>query len=180
MTTTLLPAEAPTVPDPLEPVRAALLAQAHRDAAAAAAAAQADADATLATAGAQAQQRRERARVEGERDAEAVRVQQQARARRAARAVVLGAQREALDQVRAQAHAAVLAWWEDPRLRPAVRERLVARARAELGPDAEVRDHPAGGVAAQAGGRRARYLLTDLADVALSDLGSDLERVWQP
>jgi vacuolar-type H+-ATPase subunit E/Vma4 len=180
VTATLLPTGVPAVPDPLDPLRAALLAHARRDAEQALATARAEAEQALATARAEAQARRATARDEGERDAEAVRVQQQARARRAARAVLLAAQHEALDVVRAQARAAVREWWDDPQLRPAVRERLAVRARAALGPDAVVRDHPAGGVVAQAADRRATYVLGDLADASLDGLGPDLVRVWAP
>jgi vacuolar-type H+-ATPase subunit E/Vma4 len=180
MTSTLLPTGAPAVCDPLDPLCAALLAQARRDADAARAAAQHEAEQALATAVADAQARRAAARAEGERDAEVVRVQQQARARRAARAVVLAAQRQALDQVRTQARAAVRAWWDDPRLGPALRQSLTARARADLGPDAVVRDHPGGGVVAQVVDRRVTYVLGDLADAALDGLGPDLGQVWAP
>lgn len=180
MTATLRPADAPAVPDPLQPVREALLAHAERDAAALRAAADRDAAAAVTTARQQARARRDAARDEGEREAEAVRVHQRARARRAARALVLAAQREALEQVRAQVRADVRAWWEDPRLRPLLVDRLSSVARAELGPEAVVREHPAGGVVAEAPGRRARYLLTDLADASLDELGPRLLRVWQP
>jgi vacuolar-type H+-ATPase subunit E/Vma4 len=180
VTVTLLPTGAPAVPDPLDPLRDALLAHARRDAEAARATARDQAEQVLAAARAEAQARRATARDQGERDAEAVRVQQQARARRASRAVLLAAQHEALEQVRAQARACVRAWWDDPQLRPVVRERLVARARAELGPDAVVRDHRDGGVVAQADHRRVTYVLGDLADAALERLGADLVHVWTP
>jgi len=180
VTSTLLPAPAPAVPDPLEPVRSALLGQASRDADAARAAARRDADEAVAAAREQAWVRTDRARGEGERDAEAVRVQQRARARRTARAVVLTAQREALEQARNQVRGAVLSWWDEPDLRPVVRDRLAVRAHRDLGPEAVVRDDPGGGVVAETADRRVRYLLTDLAEAVLDRLGSRLERVWEP
>lgn len=166
--------------DPLAPVRDALLDHARRDAAAELAEAQQQAAAALAEAEAAADARRTKAREEGEQDAQAVRLQQQARARRSGRGIVLAAQSESLALLRAQVRAAVRAWWDDPGTRPLVRARLAEKAVADLGPQAELRDHPDGGLVATAAGRRATYLLGDLADAALDAMGADLARAWQP
>jgi hypothetical protein len=166
--------------DALAPVRAALLAQATREAAALRAAADEDARAVLAAARAQAEQIRAAARDAGEHDAERVRTEQRTRARRRARGVVLSARRQALDELTRQAAAAVRALWDEPASRASLRAALLARARTDLGSAAQVGDHPAGGIVATTPGRRAVLRLDDLARQAVVALGPRLDRLWSP
>ena len=58
---------------------------------------------------------------------------------------------------------------------------VVADARAEGERDAAVvREHPDGGVVAEAPGRRLDLRLTTLADRAVDTLGPQLEALWAP
>jgi vacuolar-type H+-ATPase subunit E/Vma4 len=165
--------------DALAPVRQALLRQAREEADETRASAEREAQEVLARAHAEADEVRRQARADGERDAQDLRAEQQARARRRARAIVLQAQQETLERLTEQVRARAQALWEDPETRALLRDRLTARARDALGPDATVSDHPAGGVQAEAGSRRVTYLLTDLADETIAGL-PDLAGLWTP
>jgi hypothetical protein len=160
----------------LAPVRDALLARARADAAAALADADTDAAAVLAEAREQAAALLREAREQGEREAAALRTREHARAGREARTVVLGAQRAALEELRRRGRAAARALGEDP----ALLDRLRARLLADLGPDAVVRDHPDGGLVAEAPGRRVDASLGALADRALDALGVEVQGLWTP
>ncbi|MGA7689340.1 MAG: hypothetical protein WCA29_08930, partial [Jiangellales bacterium] len=120
------------------------------------------------------------ARTEGERDAEAVRVAQRARARRRARAIVLGAQRAALDDLHREVHRGLRTAWEQESLRAELVAHLSATARADLGPDVAVDEHPDGGIVATTDGARATYRLADLADQVTASLPDALVRLWTP
>jgi vacuolar-type H+-ATPase subunit E/Vma4 len=161
--------------EPLAPVRAALLARAHADAARMLAEADADAERVLDEAGTQARELRARARSEGEADAEAVASATRARARRDARATVLRARREAYRELRRRVLEAVPRLRDDPAY-PELRDQLVSRARATLGPEATIVEDPAGGIVARSGRRRAAFTLTALAGHVLDQL--DLEGLW--
>ncbi|MET0765956.1 MAG: V-type ATP synthase subunit E family protein [Blastococcus sp.] len=163
----------------LEPVRRGLLARARADADALLAQADTDAEATLAAARVEAAALLAQARAEGERDAEVVRARERARARREARATVLRAQAAVYDEVRRQGRAAVRALRSDPAY-PALLDALRARAHAELGPDAAVREHPDGGLVAEVPGRRLDARLDTLADAALDGLGGAVRQLWAP
>ena len=60
----------------------------------------------------------------------------------------------------------------------AVHLRVIARA--ELGAAAVVREHPDGGVVAQAPGRRVDLRLATLAERAVDTLGPEVEPLWAP
>ncbi|MGH8866428.1 MAG: V-type ATP synthase subunit E family protein [Actinomycetes bacterium] len=173
-----------TAVDPLDPVRGSLLARAHADADAIRAEAESDAAALGAEAERESAAILAEARAQGEADAAVVLGAERARARRQARAVVLGAQREAYEALRRHVRTAVAALRDDPGY-PDLRSRLAAMARADLagpgdvaGEDVSVRDAPGGGVVAEAPGRRAVYTLEALADRAVDGRGADLASLW--
>ena len=166
--------------DPLAPLRDALQEAARRDRDAMVAQAEQDAEQALAQGRREAEQILQRARDEGERDAEQLRVEQRARALRRARSIVLSTQRDILDQLRHRARRAAGELWADPRTHAVVRDRMVARAHADLGPAARIVDHPDGGIVATTDHARATYLVADLADRVVDSLGSELEGLWTP
>lgn len=166
-------------PDPLAPLRRALVSAAERDAALAVAAADAEAEAIRRGAAQDAEAIRREARIQGEADGQHVRVVERARARRRARATVLSAQGAAYSRLREEARAAVGALRDDPGY-PALRDRLTAQARALVGAEATVTESPDGGVVAEATGRSAVLTLAALADQVLDTLGPDLEALWTP
>lgn len=163
----------------LAPVREGLLAGARADAGATLAAADADAAAVLAAARAQAATILEEARARGERDAAALEARERTRARREARSAVLTAQRDAFEQLRRAARTAARQLRGGPGY-PDLVAALTARGVAELGPDAVVREHPDGGVVAEAAGRRLDGSLDALVDRALAGLGPDVQALWAP
>lgn len=163
----------------LAPVREGLLAQARADADATLAAADADVAAVLAEAREQAATILADARARGERDAATLEARERARARREGRSAVLQAQRVAYEELGRRGREAAQLLRADPGY-PALVARLTDRARAELGPGAVVREHPGGGVVAEATGRRLDDTLEALADRALADLGSEVQGLWAP
>lgn len=153
-------------PDTLGPVRDALLGLAHRDARRVLDAADADAAGTLAQAGREAEQIRAAARAEATADARTRLAAEESRINRDARAVELQARRAAYDELVRRAHVAVRALSDEPGLR----QQLEGLARAELGADATMTASPDGGLVAELGGRRVSYLLSALAERAVSEL----------
>jgi vacuolar-type H+-ATPase subunit E/Vma4 len=166
-----------TLPEALRPVGSALLARARADADRVLADADAAAADVLARAQGEADAILAEARAQGEADAAGVLATERARARRQARSVVLVAQREALEALRSQVLMRVAALRDDPAY-PAWRDRLGDRARAVLGPDAVVTEHPDGGVVGEASGRRLAFTLEGLADQAIQALGVEVEELW--
>jgi hypothetical protein len=159
----------------LEPLRSALLSAAQSDAVQLRASAEADGQQVLAAAQAQADAMLAEARAEGAADGEALREAQRAVARRAARTVVLKAERDVFDQLREQARVAVSARLADPVRRAA----LGAAMRIQLHDHALVRSTLDGGLVAEASnGRRVDASVRALVDAALADL--DLEELWAP
>ena len=63
---------------------------------------------------------------------------------------------------------------------PRLCQRLRDRALARLGPRAEIREHPDGGVLAEIGSRRVDLGLDGLAENAVSGLGTAAEALWAP
>ena len=165
--------------DPLAPVRAALLADAERDAARTLAAADADVEALRARTARECDRLRRDARARGEADARVVVAAERARTRRQARAVVQRARGEAFDELRRQVRVAA-AGLRGAADYPELRRHLEEQARALVGDDARLSEPADGGVLAEVGGRRAALSLTGLADRVLDRLGPDLEGVWTP
>lgn len=164
-------------PDPLLPVREALLARARADAERLLADVDAEGAAIIARAQAEADAIRAEARAEGEADAAAVLVAERARVRRQARAVVLAAQRQSYEGMRARAVEQVATLRGDPgygRWCDGLRDEV----RAALGPEAVVSEHPEGGVLGESSGRRVAYTLVALAERAVDALGTDVEGLW--
>jgi vacuolar-type H+-ATPase subunit E/Vma4 len=98
-------------------------------------------------------------------------------ARRRARGLILAAQREAYDDLRASVGLAIR---RDARY-PLLLERLGHAAQRQLGPGAVVEIDSAGdrGVAATRKGRRVAWSLSDIVDACLEDLGPSIVEVWQ-
>lgn len=162
----------------LAPVREALLAQAELDGAELVRQAADRAAAQVAEAEEERDALIRRARTEGEAAAELEAATERAHAGRRARAFVLEAERAVYDDVRRRAHAAAQELRSTPRYGELV-GRLAARAREELGPDAELElDPPRGGVAARTGNRRLDYTLPVLVDRALAEHAEQIEELW--
>ncbi|GAU69804.1 hypothetical protein SSP35_14_01380 [Streptomyces sp. NBRC 110611] len=163
----------------LEPVRAELVRAAHAEAGALLAQADREAadllDAARAEAAAILEEARRRGEAEGEAAGRAVR----RRARHAARARELNVRREAYEELRVRATERVRALHHAADY-GSVLDRLTRGARRLLGPDAEVTEHPHGGVVAHAAGRRVDRTLDVLAARALDRLGTDAETLWKP
>ncbi|CAM5538077.1 V-type ATP synthase subunit E [Streptomyces pseudogriseolus] len=165
--------------DALHPVRAELLRTAHADAEALLSRTGQEADALLEQARAEARAILEEARRQGEADGVDAARDLLAGARREARSRTLAARREAYEELRREAAERVR------ELRAtggyaSLRERLEHRARALLGPGAEVSEHADGGVVARAPGMRVDLSLTALADRALDRTGAEVRSLWEP
>jgi vacuolar-type H+-ATPase subunit E/Vma4 len=162
----------------LEPVRVALLAEAETEADGLVSRADEQAAAQVRQAEEQKAALVHRARTEGEAAAALEAAAELARARRRARRVVLEAQRAAYDDVRQQAHVAAQRLRSGERYQELL-DRLVARVREELGPDAEIeRDPPDGGVIGRLENRRVDHTLPALVERCLARNAVDLERLW--
>jgi vacuolar-type H+-ATPase subunit E/Vma4 len=163
----------------LEPVRAWLLAAAHAEAERLRAEAAADAERVVAGARAEADAILADARAQGTAEGSALAAAEQARSRRQARRLVLQAEREAYEELRARSRAAVRALRQDPGY-PALRERLDRLALAAAGPGASVSEDPDGGVVAEAPGIRVDCTLDGLAERAIAALGGEVAQLWAP
>jgi vacuolar-type H+-ATPase subunit E/Vma4 len=144
------------------------LADADREAAGRLAKARSDAEAIL-----------ERASASGEAEGRIAVGRELARLHAEARAAVLGARRDAYDELRSRAHEAALGLRADPGY-PELLERLAAAARRALGADAELELDPsqAGGVRARSGTHSVDLTLPVLADRCIAGLGTTLRRLW--
>ena len=163
----------PVTADPLRPLRAALLAAARDDAGRSVRAAESAAGERLVEARASADGLLAEARTRGESEAATLVAAEAAAAQRAARRVVLTAQREVYDRLRTAAGMAVRDLLTDD----ATRARLAATLRSRLGGDAEVAPTPDGGLRATAAdGRAVDASVATLVDLALDTL--DGEALW--
>lgn len=160
-------------PAALEPLRVALIARANAEADRVRAAAEADGQRLIAKANDEVATLLSSARAEGEAEAAALLADEAARARQAARSIVLGAQRAAYDELRRRACAAVHALLEDP----AMRGRLAAVLRSQLGEDAVIHAQPDGGLQAiTSNGRSIDASIGALVSSAVTEM--DLGRLW--
>lgn len=163
----------------LEAFREALLADARGDARRHRDAADRDVQQRLAAAAQGADDARGRATREGRDAAELETRRRRAEARRRARAEVLGARREALDDLRRL----VLDRLGDRRDTPAyttMLDRLERAARHRLDDAARIDRHPdGGGLVAHADGRSIDYRLPTLVDLALAEMGEGVEELWR-
>ena len=158
----------------LEPLRQSLLNAASARAAATIAQARADATVTQAAAKARAAKIIAAARAEGRRATEARAQTQRVEAERAARALVLTAERGVEDKARTRALAAAMTFRHQPEYIKLL-DTLEASARRRLGPAAEIeRDPPdAGGVRARLGRRSIDLTLVSLVDQTLRSVRDD-------
>jgi vacuolar-type H+-ATPase subunit E/Vma4 len=163
----------------LEPVRAWLLGAARADARRLRAEAAADADRLLARAKAEAAAILAEARAQGTAEGASLGTAEQARRRRHDRRLLLEAERQAYEELRARSRAAVRALRDDPGY-PALGERLARLAQAAAGPGAVVSQHPDGGVVAEAPGVRVDCTLDGLAARAVDALGEEVTGLWTP
>jgi vacuolar-type H+-ATPase subunit E/Vma4 len=163
----------------LETARDALLADARATANDARAEAQAAAAGRLDAARREADAIVARAREQGDAEGRERGALEEGVARTLARMEVLAARREAYEELRRQARAAVLRLRDDPGY-PQLLDRLAAAARRDLGDDALLERDPgdAGGVRASRGSRRVDHTLVALADRCVDDLGVALQRLW--
>ncbi|BFV55357.1 hypothetical protein KCMC57_up04610 [Kitasatospora sp. CMC57] len=168
-------AEPPT--DALDPVRAELMRAALADADVLLTEARRDADRTLAAATREAEAILGRARQDGAADGRAAARQDLTRARGVARNAELAVRGAAYAELRRRITARLRELCEAD---PAYGERLAARARSLLGPDARVVDHPDGGVLATAPGRVVDLGLPAVADRSLERMGAEAEVLWEP
>jgi hypothetical protein len=121
-----------------------------------------------------------RARHEGARQAEVEMGLTAAREGRDARGLVLGAERDAYEALRAEVRTAALAIRQDPAY-PRLLDCLERTARAQLGRDVRIeRDPPeVGGLVATNDERRVDYSLPALGERCIGRLGQDVQRLWR-
>ena len=96
-----------------------------------------------------------------------------------ARSALLGAQREAYDELRAQVRAAVDGLRGEPGY-DRLLEALARMARLEAGPGATVTASPDGGVVARSPGVLVDCSLPRLADLAVEALDGEVRELWAP
>jgi len=163
----------------LEPVRlrlrrdaedkaARLRADAHAQAASIVAQAQQDAAAALAAAAAQATA-----------TAAPLTTAELRQARQAARSAVLSAQRAASDELRRRVRAAVVALRAEEGY-DRLLQRITRLAGQAAGPDAELIAAPTGGVVARRAGVVVDCSLDRLAELAVTELGAAVTKLWTP
>ncbi|HTX96930.1 MAG TPA: hypothetical protein VME67_20020 [Mycobacterium sp.] len=161
----------------LQPVRRHLLAGARADAEREIVEAQQEAQRVLAAARDQAAQLAEAARAAGRDEAEAVSAQRRAALQRELRGTVLAAQRDAYQRWRRRSTEAVLRLRDDAAY-PQWAAALRAAAKATLGADAQLREHPTGGVVAEAGQRCMDLSLAGIAARVLDDATAHVGEPW--
>ncbi|WP_406047180.1 hypothetical protein [Kribbella sp. NBC_00889] len=162
----------------LDPVRTALRAAAHADAAEALRKARQRKDELLADARRTAEEMLATARADGEAEATAVVNTRLAQSRRDARRSVLEAQRDLYDELQQRCRVAATALAEGPGSEE-LRRHLAERAVAQLGSDVTVTDCADGGVLASAGDRQLDLTLPTLAERALERSGAEVAQLWR-
>ena len=163
----------------LAPVRAYLLRGVEVEASRLLAEAHAQADSILRQARHDAAETVDRARARGEADAVAASAAERSRGRDQARSIMLGAQREAYQDLRAQVLTAV----DGLRTESGYQEllsRLTTLATRAAGPGAAITVQPEGGVLARSDGIVVDCTLPRLADRAVDELGDQVRELWTP
>jgi len=163
----------------LAPVRAYLLREAEAEAGRLLAEARAQADSILRQARSGAAEMVDRARAQGEADAAPAAAAELSRGRDRARSIVLGAQREAYRDLRAQVIAAAGGLQTEPGYQHLL-SRLVTMATRAAGPGAAVTVQPGGGVVARSPGVVVDCTLPRLAALAVDELGDQVRELWTP
>jgi len=163
----------------LAPVRAYLLRRAEAEAGRILAEARAQADAILQQATSGAAETVGRARAQGEADAAAAAAAERSRGRDQARSIMLGARREAYQDLRAQVLSAAGGLRTEPRYQGLL-GRLVTMATRAAGPGAAVTVQPEGGVVARSRDVVVDCTLPRLAGLAVDELGDQVRELWAP
>jgi hypothetical protein len=179
MTSTLQPDRETAMDAALAPVRAALLRRAREQAA------EITAEARRQTAGALDRARRDaasqvaRARDAGRAHAAPLAAALRAQGRRGARAALLGAQREAYEELRDRVRSSAASFRDGPGY-DLLLERLRHDAGQAAGRGAVLTEAPAGGIIARAPGIVVDCSLPRLADAAVEALGDQVGWLWTP
>jgi vacuolar-type H+-ATPase subunit E/Vma4 len=163
----------------LAPVRAHLLRQATAEADRIAEEARGTAAAILRQARSAADEAVALAPAQGRADAALAAATEQARGREQARSIVLGAQREAYEELCARVLAAADGMRDEPGYRRLL-SRLITMATRAAGPDAAAAVQPEGGVVARSDGIVVDCTLPRLAGVAVDELGDQVRELWTP
>ena len=161
----------------LQPMRRHLLECARADAEREITEAQQEAQRVLAAARDQAAELAETARAAGRAAAETVSAQRRAALQRELRGAMLAARRDIYQQWCRRGTEAVLRLRDDPAY-PHWATALRAAAQATLGADAQLREHPTGGVVAEAGQRCIDLSLAGIAARVLDDTTAQLDEPW--
>jgi vacuolar-type H+-ATPase subunit E/Vma4 len=163
----------------LAPVRDYLLRGAEAQASVILAEARAEADATMEQARSDAAETAGRARAQGEADAAPAAAAERRRGRDQARSIILGAQTEAYQDLRAQVLNAVGALRTEPGYQRLL-SRLVTMATRAAGPGATVTVQPEGGAVARSRDIVVDCTLPRLAGLAVDQLGDQVRELWTP
>ena len=163
----------------LAPVRAYLLRAARTEAGQIRAAARAEADQLLSRARQDAERAVRDGAARGRAEAAPLAAAERSRGRAAAQSIVLGAQREAYDEMCRRIGLQADALRADPGYRLML-ERLTARAARTAGPGATVTALPDGGVLARSGQVVVDCSLPRLAGEAADALGDRVRELWEP
>ncbi len=161
----------------LQPMRRHLLERAQADAEREIEEAEHEAQRILAEVRNQAAQLAETARAAGRAAAETVSAQHRAALQRELRGAVLAAQRDIYQQRCRHGTEAVLRLRDDPAY-PQWAAALRAAAQATLGADAQLNEHPTGGVVAEAGQRCIDLSLAGIAARVLDDTTAQTGEPW--
>lgn len=121
----------------------------------------------------------ELAEAQGRADGAVAAAAERSRAREQARSIVLGAQRESLEQLRSQVLAVVSGLPAKPGYGQLLVQ-LTCLAARTAGPDATVTVQPAGGVVARSRGVVVDCTLPRLAGLAVDALGDQVRELWTP
>jgi hypothetical protein len=157
----------------LEPLKAVLLRRAHATAAERLERAAAEDAATIAQAEKEAALILEQARRQGLSEAAVLVAAQRAHSRRQARAVILRARAEVVEELRRRSMAAVARLSSEPGY-PEVRDRLIDYVRVQLGKDVVISDAPTGGVIGTVPGRRLDCSFATLVEQGLAERATPL------
>jgi vacuolar-type H+-ATPase subunit E/Vma4 len=163
----------------LAPVRDYLLRGAEAQASMILADARAEADSILEQARSAAADTESRARARGEADAAPAAAAERRRGRDQARSIILRAQTEACQDLRAQVLAAAGALRTEPGYQGLL-SRLVTMATRAAGPGATVTVDPQGGVMARSRDVVVDCTLPRLAGLAVDQLGDQVRELWTP
>jgi vacuolar-type H+-ATPase subunit E/Vma4 len=163
----------------LAPVRDYLLRAAEAEASIILAEARAEADSILEQARSDAGEAVGRARTHGEADAVPAAAAERSRGRDQARSIILGAQTDAYQNLRAQVLAAAGTLRTEPGYQGLL-SRLVTMATQAAGPGATVTVQPEGGVVARSRDIVVDCTLPRLAGLAVDELGDQVRALWTP